>query len=156
MPLRPIWLAITIFYLLLTVCIAAESSEAQWAYLTPPWIFNEHDRYSGKQFNSIPLTEWKQEAAFDSAAHCERARLFAYTIRTLPQGHRERLLGIFAGVAEARAKKEAEPLIAEFAALEESWMRDTKRGETVRDINSKVIRQWNASKCVPFSVLREK
>jgi hypothetical protein len=149
-------LSIIVFFLILTLCISSESAEAQWAYLTPPWIFNEHDRYSGKQFAAIPLTEWKQEAAFDSAAHCERARLFTYTIRNLPQGHRERLLGVFAGGAEDRAKKEAEPLIEKFLALEGEWMRDKKLAETVRDINSKIIRQWNASKCVPFGALRQK
>ena len=128
--------------------------EANWAYVTPPWTFNVHDKYAGREVSSIPHNEWKQEAAFDSATHCERARLFAYKIRILPQGHREPLLGLFAGGAEMRAKEEAEPLIRRYLELEDSHMKDPKLAAGARDINWKVIKLWEASKCVPLSSLR--
>ena len=130
------------------------SAEAQWGYLTPPWTFNEHDKYAGREFTSIPLNEWKQEAAFDSAAHCEQARLFAYRIRNLSQGDRERLLGLFASSTETRAADEAEPLMARYRELENAHMKDPKLVDLARDINWKTIKQWEGSRCVPLNFLR--
>jgi hypothetical protein len=142
------------FFFQLLGTVMTVQVEANWAYVTPPWTFNVHDNYAGREFSSIPLKEWKQEAAFDSATHCERARLFAYKIRILPQGHREPLLGLFAGGAEMRANEEAEPLIRRYLELEDSHMKDPKLVAAARDINWKVIKLWEASKCVPLTSLR--
>ncbi|OGQ82883.1 MAG: hypothetical protein A3F90_20165 [Deltaproteobacteria bacterium RIFCSPLOWO2_12_FULL_60_19] len=134
--------------------LTAASTQARWAYMTPPWTFNEHDKYAGREFSSIPVNEWKQEAAFDSAARCEQARLFAYKIRNVPQGHREQLLGLFASGVEKQATEESAPLIARYRDLENAHMKDPKLADAARDIGWKVIKQWEASKCVPLSFHR--
>ena len=61
-------------------------------YITPPWNFEHHPKYDGRTARSIPLNDWEQLAAFDSAAQCEKGRLFARTIRDLAPMHREHLL----------------------------------------------------------------
>jgi len=143
--------------LLLAIVLAAQPiiAEAQWAYISPPWTFNELGKYFGRDFHSIAINEWQQLVAFDSAAHCQRARLFAYKIRNLPVGYRESLLGLFAGGAEDQAQQNATGLIAYFTRLEKLYMEDPKLAPMVQDINSKVIIQWNASKCVPFSSINQ-
>jgi hypothetical protein len=142
------------FFFQLLGTVVPGHAAANWVYVTPPWTFNVHDKYAGREFNSIPLNEWKQNAAFDSATRCEKARLFAYKILALPQADRESLLGLFAGGAEMRATQEAEPLIAKYQQLEGVQVKDPKLAAAVRDINWKLTKQWEGSKCVPLEFHR--
>jgi hypothetical protein len=120
--------------------------EAQWAYLAPPWNFNIHPKYAGKDIQAIPLSEWEQLAAFDSAAQCERARLFGRDIRNLSPNDRERLLALFATGAENRARMEAERPIAQDLALKGTWP-DQKMAQ---ESEANTLKWWSASKCIPL------
>lgn len=126
-------------------------AEAQWAYLTPPWNFDTHPKYAGKDIQAIPLSEWEQLAAFDSAAKCERARLFAREIRNLSPNDREWLVALFATGAEDQARREAQSGIAYDRALKKALpeaLPDVK--ELVRKSEAATLEWWSASKCVPL------
>src|SRR5262245_36269866 len=76
---------VAIFAAIFFVVAAAKAARAdadpvRWAYMTPPWNFNMHPKYRNKEIQAIPLSEWEQMAAFDSASKCEKARLFARDI----------------------------------------------------------------------------
>jgi hypothetical protein len=140
--------------MLLTMPIVAE---AQWAYIAPPWNF-DHPRYSGREVQAIPLGEWEQLAAFDSAAKCENGRLFAREIRDLSPLDREQLLALFASGAEKQARVEAELRLAK---REASWRHLKEVDKNVADleeIESRSARMmlgwWSASKCVRVGSLR--
>ena len=119
---------------------------AQWAYITPPWDFDVHPKYAGKDFQSIPVIEWEQLAAFDSATKCEEARLFAREIRNLSPSDRERLLALFASGAEDRARREAELPIAQDLGLK----RVLRDSEMILKSESRTLKWWSASRCVPL------
>jgi hypothetical protein len=118
--------------------------EAQWAYMTPPWNFDTHPKYAGKDVQAIPLSDWEQLAAFDSAARCERARLFGREIRNLSPNDRERLLALFATGAEEQARMEAERPIAQDLALKRAWPDQ----RVIRESEATTLKWWSASKCV--------
>lgn len=125
--------------------------EAQWAYVTPPWNFDTHPKYAGKDIQAIPLSEWEQLAAFDSAAKCARARLFARDIRNLSPNDRERLVALFATGAEDHARREAQPGIAYDRALKKALpeaLPETKRLAQESDVAT--LKWWSASKCIPL------
>lgn len=120
--------------------------EAQWVYLAPPWNFDTHPKYAGKGIQTIPLSEWERLTAFDSAAQCERARLFGREIRNLSPNDRERLLALFTTGAENRARMEAERPIAHDLALKKAWP-DPK---VIQESEATTLKWWSASKCVPL------
>jgi len=134
------------YVVLAAALLAPNLVEAQWAYVTPPWNFDKHPKYAGKDIHAIPLGEWEQLAAFDSATKCERARLFARDIRNLSPNDRERLLALFATGAEDRARREAERPIAQDLALKRAWP-DPK---LVQESEAASLKWWSASKCVPL------
>jgi hypothetical protein len=138
----------------------ATVTEAQWAYITPPWNFYYHPKYDGTTARSIPLGDWQQLAAFDSAAKCEKGRVFAREIRHLAPNDRERLLALFASGAEEQARLEARRLLADH---EEFWRdlkavdpNDAALEKSERNAERKVLQWWSASKCVSTGSRRPK
>jgi hypothetical protein len=123
------------------------SAEAQWGYLTPPLNFNVHPKYAGKEILSIPMDEWMQLAAFDTAAACEKGRLFAREIRNLSPSDWEYLMSLFASGAEERARREAQPLLFADSELKKK-LHDQS---LIEKAESTTLKWWSASKCVPLS-----
>jgi hypothetical protein len=127
-------------------------AEAQWAYMTPPWNFDHHPKYDGTTPRSIPFGDWEQLAAFDSAAQCEKGRLFAREIRDLSPLNREHLLALFASGAEEQARLEAKQLLAENKEFVRRFRTvdtdPTVFDQSVRSANLKMSEWWSASKCV--------
>jgi len=125
---------------------APHIAEAQWSYLTPPWNFDTHPKYAGRDIQALPPSEWEQLAAFDSAAKCERTRLFAGDIRNLSPNDREKLVALFATGAEDQARRDAERPIAYDRAMKKAWP-DSK---LVQESEAAARKWWSASKCVPL------
>ena len=140
--------------ILLTVMLLATAvvAEAQWAYMTPPWNFDSHPKYDGKTARSIPLGDWEQLGVFDSAAKCEKGRVFASEIRYLTPLEREHLLALFASGAEEEARVEGRRLRAFHEKLWNEWKAvdpdpvALKKSE--HSANMKLGEWWSASKCV--------
>jgi hypothetical protein len=130
-----------------TIILLPVPAEAQWGYLTPPWNFNVRPKYAGKEMQSIPMDEWEQLAAFDTAVSCEKGRLFARDIRNLSPGDREYLMSLFASGAEERAKQESQPLL-----LRDSELKKKLNDQTLTEkAETTTLKWWSASKCVPLS-----
>jgi hypothetical protein len=138
--------------MLLTMAVVAD---AQWAYITPPWNFDHHPKYDGRTARSIPPEEWEQLAAFDSAATCEKGRLFARTIRNLSPNNREYLLVLFASGAEEQARFEANRLLVHYkelwGAMKAADTDVAKFEKSEHTSNLKMVEWWQASKCVSVS-----
>lgn len=132
--------------LVLAILAMPTVAEAQWAYVTPPWNFHTHPKYAGKDIQAIPLNEWEQLAAFDSATKCERARLFAREIRSLAPNDRERLVALFATGGEDQARRQAERPIASDLELKKA-LQDLK---LVQESEAASLKWWSASRCVPL------
>jgi hypothetical protein len=139
---------VTGFVLLATAVVA----QAQWTYITPPWNFESHPHYDGKTARSISLRDWEQMGAFDSAAACEKGRLFASEIRSLTPLEREHLLALFASGATEEARAEGRRLRASHEKRWQEWRAvdpdSVKLEQSERRARMQMAEWWSTSKCI--------
>lgn len=135
-------------FVVFAFALSPASAFAQWAYVAPPWNFDEHPKFKDNDPKGIPMRDWQQLASFDSARRCESAKLFARDIRLLSPNDREYLMTLFASGAEQQARSNAGSLIA----AERTSARDVGANPQFRDLarlaERKALNWWSASKCV--------